>query len=100
MNIKHISNSILRLLKRAELDHNKPINIFTRQSIIPPQFENRLVNIYNGSKFILIRVTSNMIGFRFGDLVLPKRMTGAIHSNIIKSKQVNKKSVNIKEKKK
>jgi ribosomal protein S19 len=99
MKIKHISNSILRLLKKGDLDNNKPITIFTRESIILPQFENQLVNIYNGSKFTLIRITSKMIGFKFGDFVLPKLMTGSIHSDIIKNKQTNKKLMN-KEKKK
>jgi ribosomal protein S19 len=94
MKIKHISNSILRLLKKGDLDNNKPINIFTRESVILPQFENQLVNIYNGSKFTLIRITSKMIGFRFGDFVLCKLMTGAIHSDIIKNKQNNKKPIN------
>lgn len=99
MKVKYISNSILRLLKKGELDNNKPLNIYTRDSLIVPEFENQLVNIYNGSKFTLIRITKKMIGFKFGDFVLSKLMTGSIHSDIIKNKQNNKK-LTTKEKKK
>ena len=99
MKIKHISNSILRLLKRGKLDNNKPLTVYTRESVILPEFENHLVNIYNGSKFTLVRITSKMIGFRFGDFVLSKLMSGSIHSDTIKNKQINKKLIT-KEKKK
>jgi ribosomal protein S19 len=99
MKIKHISNSILRLIKKGNFDNNRPMPIYAKNSIILPEFENQLVNIYNGSKFMLIRITSKMIGFKFGDFVLSKLMTGSIHSDTIKNKQSNKKLMT-KEKKK
>jgi ribosomal protein S19 len=100
MKIKYVSNSLLRFLNKGQFDINKPINIYARNSIILPDLVDQLVNIYNGCKFTLIRVTPGMVGFKFGDFALPKLMTGAIHANSSKSKQNIKKGVKDKKEKK
>jgi len=56
-----IDNKIIKSL------HKKVVYIYSRRSVIYPQFINRTVNIYNGHKFIKVKVTSNMIGHKFGE---------------------------------
>lgn len=87
--VPFISNSLLRFLKK-ENDINKPVNVYSRSSIISEDFIDQLVNVYNGCKFILIRVTPEMVGFKFGDFALTKLMTGSIHANIKSKKNLKK----------
>ena len=45
------------------------------------EFLNRRVLIYNGLKFISIIIKENMIGHKFGEFVLTKKIGAQIHSN-------------------
>jgi small subunit ribosomal protein S19 len=41
----------------------------SRQSTIIPKFTGVLVKVHNGRKFISLRVTSEMVGYKFGEFV-------------------------------
>jgi small subunit ribosomal protein S19 len=46
---------------------NEIIKIWTRASVILPQFIGLTFGVYNGHKFIPVIVTDNMIGHKFGE---------------------------------
>ncbi len=102
--ISFVCNALLRLLKKNinKRDLNKPVIVYSRNSVILTDFIDQVFNVYDGRKFVLIRVTPNMVGFTFGDFALSKLMTGSIHSNgksKIKGKQQNIKKGKIQNKK-
>lgn len=99
--LKFVCNALLRLLKKESRDLNKPVKVYSRNSVILPDFVDQTFNIYDGHKFVLVRVTPNMVGFTFGDFSLSKLMTGAIHSNVktkVKGKQQSVKKGKIQKK--
>jgi small subunit ribosomal protein S19 len=61
------------LLKNIN-NNKKIIKIYSRRSIIYPLFINKKVNIYNGNKFITRKITSDMIGHKFGEFALTRQL--------------------------
>lgn len=55
----------LFLLKNRSGKKNK--RIFSRRSMILPQFVGQHFDIYNGKKFVHLFVTEEMIGHKFGE---------------------------------
>tara|TARA_B100000676_G_C17830651_1_gene707626 strand:+ start:404 stop:682 length:279 start_codon:yes stop_codon:yes gene_type:complete len=59
------------LLKKAELvresGRNDVIKTWSRRSTILPQFVGLTFGVHNGTKFIPVLVTENMIGHKFGE---------------------------------
>lgn len=55
--------------------------IYNKASMVTIEFLNRRVLIYNGLKFISIIIKENMIGHKFGEFVLTKKIGAQIHSN-------------------
>jgi small subunit ribosomal protein S19 len=59
------------LLKKAESASKSAkfsiINIWSRRSVILPKFVGLTFGVYNGKKFIPVRVTEDMIGHKFGE---------------------------------
>lgn len=94
MKVVFISNALLRFLKTDEgsRDLNKPIKVYSRNSVILEDFVDQVFNVYDGRKFVLVRVTPEMVGFKFGDFALSKLMTGAIHNTEKSEKKATKKS--------
>lgn len=102
--VKFVCNALLRLLNKDlnRRDLNKPVTVYSRNSVVLSDFVDQVFNIYDGHKFLLVRVTPNMVGFTFGDFALSKLMTGAIHSSgkgKVKGKQQNVKKGNVQKKK-
>ena len=63
---------------------DKRINIWSRRSVIIPQFINQQVYIYNGKTFVSLLVTEDMVGHKFGEFAITRKR--ALHK-----KKVNKK---------
>lgn len=63
-----IDNCLLKTINK------KIIKIYSRRSIIYPQFLNKKVKIYNGNQFIPIKITENMIGHKFGEFALTRQL--------------------------
>ncbi len=59
------------VLKKAqavqESGRNEVIKIWSRRSMIMPQFVGMTFGVYNGQKFIPVLVTDEMIGHKFGE---------------------------------
>lgn len=52
-----------------ELNKKKKIKIFNKNLIILPEYINNRFYIYNGKKFILLNITENMVGYKFGEFI-------------------------------
>lgn len=65
------------LLKKAEKarasGRNEIIKIWSRRSVILPQFVGLTFGVYNGKNFLPVAVTEHMIGHKFGEFA-PTRL--------------------------
>lgn len=48
-------------------------NIWSRRSVILPQFVDKTVNIHNGKQFIRLKIHEEMIGHKFGEFALTRK---------------------------
>lgn len=55
------------------------ISVWSRKSTILPAFVGKILDIYDGKKFISLKITPDMIGHKFGEFCLTRR-----HSNFKK----------------
>ncbi len=59
------------LLKKAETvresGRKEVIRMWSRRSVILPQFVGLTFGVYNGQKFVPVLVTENMVGHKFGE---------------------------------
>ena len=62
-----IEKSVLKIIKTK-----KPKKIWSRKSIILPQFLGYNFEVYNGKKFIPLSITEDMIGHKFGEFSLTR----------------------------
>jgi small subunit ribosomal protein S19 len=53
--------------------------VFSRASVILPEFLGLVFKVYNGRYFTQIKVEKNMINRRFGEFALTKRRGHLIH---------------------
>jgi len=49
------------------------LKIWSRRSVILPQFENKIFQVYNGKTFVSLSVKENMIGHKFGEFVSTRK---------------------------
>ncbi len=68
------------LFKKIKNDNNsennlnkKPIKIWSRRSMIIPEFVGLNFHIYNGKGFIRLLVTEDMIGHKFGEFASTRK---------------------------
>ena len=64
---------------------DKRINIWSRRSVIIPQFINQQVYIYNGKTFVSLLVTEDMVGHKFGEFAITRKR--ALHKKKVKKKK-------------
>jgi small subunit ribosomal protein S19 len=50
----------------------KVMRTWARRSMIPPSFVGHTIAIHNGSKFIPIYITENMVGHKLGEFALTR----------------------------
>lgn len=78
-------SQILRVLHRKTQESKK---IWSRRSVILPQFVDLTFAIHNGKQFVRLKVNEEMIGHKFGEFALtrkkPKHPVGK--SSVKKSK--------------
>ena len=74
-------------LEILQQEYNKIIlkkhKVWSRSFVIPQAFIGLSFQIHNGTKFILLIITENMVGYRFGEFVPTRKVT--IHKEIKKS---------------
>lgn len=58
----------------------KPIQTWSRRSMIMPDFVGHTFNVHNGKSFVTVFVTENMVGHRLGEFAITRhfRVHGAI----------------------
>lgn len=61
---KHSTKQIL--LKNSQ-------KLWSRRSVILPQFLDSSFEIYNGKQFIKLKITENMVGHKFGEFALTRK---------------------------
>ena len=68
------------LLKKVEKNKdrtsNKPIKTWSRKSTIIPEFVGLSFLIYNGKKFIPIKVSEEMVGHKLGEFCPTRQFSG------------------------
>ncbi|HAA91788.1 MAG: 30S ribosomal protein S19 [Rhodospirillaceae bacterium] len=78
------------LLKKAEevrsSGRNDVIKTWSRRSTVLPQFVGLTFGVHNGTKFIPVLVTENMIGHKFGEFAPTRTFYG--HAADKKAKRV------------
>jgi small subunit ribosomal protein S19 len=79
---------IVKILKQNKLEisliakqfsEENPIEVWSRRSVISPEFLGFSFLIYNGHIFQKIVVKNNMIGRKFGEFAATKRIGPNIH---------------------
>jgi small subunit ribosomal protein S19 len=66
---------------------NKPVlKIFSRASVVTTAFLDLHVDIFNGKKFIRVRILPAMVGHKFGEFAFTRRMGLSIHKEKSKKK--------------
>jgi ribosomal protein S19 len=75
-------------LLKDNLENNieKKFVIFNKDIIINIYFLNRKILLYNGKSFINLIITENMIGLKFKDFLISKKMGPNIHNINLKQK--------------
>nr|YP_009449552.1 ribosomal protein S19 [Cymbomonas tetramitiformis]ANA57096.1 ribosomal protein S19 [Cymbomonas tetramitiformis] len=76
-----------KLLETPGLDLRRSENfkVYSRNSLILPQFINRNFEIHNGKGFIRLSVTEEMVGHKFGEFASTRK------KNVYKKKLKKKK---------
>ena len=68
------------LIKKVEKQKNetakKPIKTWSRKSTIIPDFVGISFLIYNGKKFITIKISEEMVGHKFGEFSPTRQFAG------------------------
>ena len=89
-----IDSYLLKLIKFfIPSDHSKhivsskkniksKIKVWSRRSLIIPEFLDQSFEIYNGKTFIALKVNEDMIGHKFGEFSSTRKKT--IHKNKLK----------------
>ena len=65
----------------------KTVNLKIRNSCIPCYFIDKRIFIYNGIWNLSKNVTSNMIGFKFGEFSFTRRVDALLHTKKKKDKK-------------
>ncbi len=60
-------------------DNMLVFQIWSRNSTILPQFRGSLVEIYNGQKFVPLRIDSKLNGHKLGEFSITKKLGPLIH---------------------
>jgi small subunit ribosomal protein S19 len=70
---------IKKINKSIEEKEILPLEVWSRNSMIITQFRGSLVEIYNGQKFVPLRIDSKLTGHKLGEFSLTKKIGPLIH---------------------
>ena len=75
-------------LKKLQDEYNELIfkkhKVWCRSFVIPKSFVGLSFQVHNGSKFVLLKITEKIVGYRFGEFVPTRKVT--IHKEAKKKK--------------
>ena len=63
----------------------KKHKVWSRSFVIPKTFVGLSFQVHNGSKFVLLKITEKIVGYRFGEFVPTRKVT--IHKESKKKKE-------------
>ena len=73
----YIDGRLLRKIEKMdEIGDRKVIKTWARRSTISPEFVGHTFAVHNGSKFVPVFVTENMVGHKLGEFVLTRIFRG------------------------
>jgi small subunit ribosomal protein S19 len=83
----YIEESLLRKVEAMNArGEKKVVKTWSRSSTIFPQFVGHTVAVHNGSKFVPVYVTENMVGHKFGEFAPTRLFRG--HGGKLSDKKV------------
>lgn len=68
--IPYISNIFFTLFSNKK----QIFNVWTRNSVISPILVNRSFRVHNGVWFLTISINLNMVGYKFGEFSITKKL--------------------------
>ena len=72
-----VEESLMRKVEKIKNDPNrKPIKTWSRKSTIIPDFVGFSFLIYNGKKFIPIKISEEMVGHKLGEFAPTRQFSG------------------------
>ncbi len=73
----YIDGKLFRKIEKMdEIGDRKVIKTWARRSTISPEFVGHTFAVHNGSKFVPVFVTENMVGHKLGEFVLTRIFRG------------------------
>jgi len=80
----------VRLQKRVEelnrTREKRVLRTWSRRSMVVPEFVGHTIAIHNGSKFVPIYITENMVGHKLGEFALTRTFRGHASDKVTKKK--------------
>lgn len=65
-----------KILKMNDSKKKSVIKTWSRRTMISPEFVGHTVAVHNGSKFIPVYITENMVGHKFGEFAPTRTFRG------------------------
>jgi ribosomal protein S19 len=66
------------------------LRVFSRSSTILDQFVGLRFEVYNGKTFKTLKISKEMVGYKFGEFVFTKKLGSSIHKKKITKRQQKK----------
>lgn len=72
----HVSAALLRKIEKYKKskESKQKLNTWSRGSVILPDFIGMHFNIYNGCRWVPVLITDEMIGHKFGEFALTRKV--------------------------
>ena len=65
----HLADKVEKMNQSGD---KKPIQTWSRRSMITPDFVGHTINVHNGKTFIPVFITENMVGHKLGEFALTR----------------------------
>ena len=65
-----------KVIAANETESRKVIKTWSRRSVILPQFVGQTFSVHNGSKFVPVYVSENMVGHKLGEFSPTRNFRG------------------------
>lgn len=65
-------NLLKKIEKAISEDSKKPINTYSRRSVILPHMVGFTFNVHNGRAMVPVFVSENMVGYKLGEFALTR----------------------------
>ena len=67
---------LIKVQRAKETDDRRPINTWSRRSVILPEFVGVNLAVHNGHVFIPVSITENMVGHKLGEFAPTRTYRG------------------------